>query len=169
MDSPAVPDNTVRKIRTMRRCAGYPGAVSPLAIERCDEIADNKTAAVMKKKVKGTTYLVSSFFNTAAKETIFDKLQHTLKTETLDIRNQIAEKDSKVVNINSFVGLARKYTSFEKLTPGMLHELVEKIIVHEGDKSSGYRIQKIEIYYSFVGNLESSHVVAQRTQKTPAA
>ena len=60
----------------MRRCAGYPGAVSPLAIERCDEIADNKTAAVMKKKVKGTTYLVSSFFNTAARETIFDKLQH---------------------------------------------------------------------------------------------
>lgn len=47
-----------------------------------------------------------------------------------------------MVNINSFVELAREYTSFEKLTPGMLHELVEKIIVHEGDKSSGHRIQK---------------------------
>ena len=30
----------------------------------------------MEKKVKGTTYVVSSFFNTAARETIFDKLQH---------------------------------------------------------------------------------------------
>lgn len=39
-------------------------------------MADNKTAAVMERKVKGTTYVVSSFFNTAAKETIFDKLQH---------------------------------------------------------------------------------------------
>lgn len=76
MDSPAVPDNTVRKIRTMRRCAGYPSAAFPLAIERCDEMADNKPATVMEKKFKGTTYVVSSFFNTAARETIFDKLQH---------------------------------------------------------------------------------------------
>ena len=76
MDSPAVPDNTIQKIRTMRRCAGYPGAAFPLVIERCDDMADNKTAAVMERKIKGTTYVVSSFFNTAAKETIFDKLQH---------------------------------------------------------------------------------------------
>ena len=76
MDSPAVPDNTIQKIRTMRRCAGYSGAAFPLAIERCDDMADNKTAAVMERKVKGTTYVVSSFFNAAAKETIFDKLHH---------------------------------------------------------------------------------------------
>ena len=31
MDSPAVPDNTVRKIRTMRRCAGYSSAAFPSA------------------------------------------------------------------------------------------------------------------------------------------
>ena len=86
MDSPAVPDNTVRKIRTMRRCAGYPSVAFPLAIERCDEMADNKPATVMEKKVKGTTYVVSSFFNTAARETIFDKLQH------------IAERDVDVVS-----------------------------------------------------------------------
>lgn len=39
-------------------------------------MADNKPATVMEKKVKSTTYVVSSFVNTAAKETIFDKLQH---------------------------------------------------------------------------------------------
>lgn len=39
-------------------------------------MADNKPATVMEKKVKGTTYVVSSFFNTTARETIFDKLQH---------------------------------------------------------------------------------------------
>lgn len=99
----------------------------------------------------------------------YENEQHTLKAEALDIKSRIAEQDSKVVNINSFVELARKYTSFEKLPPGILHELVEKVIVHEGDKSSGLRIQKIEIYYSFVGDLESFHVVAQRIRKTPAA
>lgn len=65
--------------------------------------------------------------------------------------------------------VAKKYTSFETLTPGMLHELIEKIVVHEGDKSSGHRIQKIDIYYSFVGDLETSHVVAQRNLKTRKA
>ena len=49
-------------------------------------MANNKPATVMEKKVKGTTYVVSSFFNTAAKETIFDKLQH------------IAERDVDVVS-----------------------------------------------------------------------
>ena len=60
----------------MKHCADYSGTAFPLAIERCDEMADNKPATVMEKKVKGTTYVVSSFFNTTARETIFDKLQH---------------------------------------------------------------------------------------------
>lgn len=99
----------------------------------------------------------------------YENEQHTLRTEVDSLKLQIQEQDSKVVNINSFVEIAKKYTSFEKLTPGMLHELVEKIVVHEGDKSSGHRIQKIDIYYSFVGDLESSHVVAQRTLKNEVA
>lgn len=47
----------------------------------------------------------------------YENEQHTLKAEVESIKSQIAEQDSKVVNINSFVELARKYTSFEKLTP----------------------------------------------------
>ena len=30
-----------------------------------------------------------------------------------------------------------------------MHELVEKIIVHEADKSGGYREQEIEIFFRF--------------------
>ena len=57
----------------------------------------------------------------------YENEQHTLRTEVDSLKLQIQEQDSKVVNINSFVEIAKKYTSFEKLTPGMLHELVEKI------------------------------------------
>lgn len=56
----------------------------------------------------------------------YENEQHTLRTEVDSLKLQIQEQDSKVVNINSFVEIAKKYTSFEKLTPGMLHELVEK-------------------------------------------
>lgn len=30
-----------------------------------------------------------------------------------------------------------------------MHELIEKIVVHEADKSSGKRVQQIDIYYRF--------------------
>ena len=33
----------------------------------------------------------------------------------------------------------------------MLNELVEKILVHEADKSSGERKQKVDIYFNFIG------------------
>lgn len=51
----------------------------------------------------------------------------------------------------------------------MLHEPLEKIVAHEGNKSSGHRIQKIDIYDSFVGDLKTSYVVSQRNLKTRKA
>ena len=45
----------------------------------------------------------------------------------------------------------RKYTDPEELTAEMLNDLVDKILVHAPDKSSGHRKQKIEIYYNAVG------------------
>ena len=36
----------------------------------------------------------------------------------------------------------------------MLNDLVDKIIVHAPDKSSGHRKQKIEIYYNAVGIID---------------
>ena len=42
--------------------------------------------------------------------------------------------------------LTRRYTDFTELTPAMLHEFIEKVIVHEADKSSGVREQQVDIY-----------------------
>ena len=39
-------------------------------------MADKKPATVTLKKLKGTTDVISAFYNVAAKETIFDKLEH---------------------------------------------------------------------------------------------
>jgi hypothetical protein len=36
----------------------------------------------------------------------------------------------------------------------MIHEFVDKIIVHEADKSTGDRIQQIDIYLKYVGKLD---------------
>ena len=58
-----------------------------------------------------------------------------------------------------------RYADFEELTPAMLRDLIEKIIVHEGDKSSGHREQRIEIYYTFISVAESSQIIVKRKKK----
>ncbi len=37
------------------------------------------------------------------------------------------------------------------LTPQMIYEFVDKILVHAPDKSSGERVQEVEIYLKFIG------------------
>ena len=41
------------------------------------------------------------------------------------------------------------YTDLSELTPEIMHEFIEKIVVHAPDKSSGRRKQKIEIHLRF--------------------
>ena len=36
----------------------------------------------------------------------------------------------------------------------MIAEFIEKIVVHEGDKSSGERTQKVDIYLNFIGKFD---------------
>ena len=58
--------------------------------------------------------------------------------------------------------LRRKWerqVSLEELTPTLLREFVEKIVIHESEALDGkrrgkLRRQEIEIYYSFVGKVE---------------
>lgn len=58
------------------------------------------------------------------------------------------------------------YTEPTELTPALLLEFVDKIIVHAPDKSSGHRVQRIDVYYNFIGEIDlmipKYHAVAHR-------
>lgn len=43
-----------------------------------------------------------------------------------------------------------------------MHELIERIVVHAPDKSSGHRVQQIDIYYRF--NIAVSTAIADREE-----
>ena len=92
----------------------------------------------------------------------YEEEQHTLKTEVPQLLTAIQE----TVNIISFLKAVKKYADSEELTPGMLWHLIEKIVVHAPDKSSGHRRQQVDIYYNtFVGKLTNSHEVVERKRK----
>ena len=53
------------------------------------------------------------------------------------------------------MNVVRRHTGFEELTPTLLREFVEKIVVHECSYDENKtRRQDIEIYYSFVGKVD---------------
>ena len=41
--------------------------------------------------------------------------------------------------------------ALDELTASMLNEFIEKVVVHEADKSTGDRRQKVDIYFNFIG------------------
>lgn len=54
--------------------------------------------------------------------------------------------------IQQFIPLIWKYTNIQELTPYILNELIEKIVVHEKEiGADGVKTQQVDIYYKFIG------------------
>ena len=54
-------------------------------------------------------------------------------------------------DLHQFLVNVRRYTAPEELTAELLNDLIDRIVIHAPDMSSGHRKQKIEIYYKAAG------------------
>lgn len=81
--------------------------------------------------------------------TLYEDEQKALKSSADELRMFIDDAEKRSGDVTAFIDLVRKYEHIEELTPEIVHELIEKIVVHEADKSSGKRIQQIDIYFRF--------------------
>lgn len=88
----------------------------------------------------------------------YEDKQRTLQTEADIIQNELRQEEKKSVDVKRFLDAVKKYTDLTKLTPEILHEFVDRIIVHAPDKSSGRRLQEIEIIYNHIGEFDRSKV-----------
>ena len=61
----------------------------------------------------------------------------------------IESAEQKSADVTAFIKVVQKYEHITELTPEIMHELIEKIVVHAPDKSSGHHTQEIEIHYRF--------------------
>ncbi len=84
----------------------------------------------------------------------YDSEQKQLKITIEQTQNELKEYEEDNDKINQFLELTKKYTDFSVLTPVMINEFIDKIIVHAADKSSGERTQEIEIYLKFIGKFD---------------
>ena len=85
----------------------------------------------------------------------YEQEQRELKDRAAALQAELDKSQAATVNAEKFMGIVRKHLAFEELTPTLLREMIEKIVVHECSyDENGTRRQDIEIYYSFVGKID---------------
>jgi len=91
----------------------------------------------------------------------FELLSGEYEQEQTELEQSISRLQAELDSFNAdsakadkFIELVKKHTDFSELTPQMIAEYIEKIVVHEADKSSGERQQHVDIYLNFIGKFE---------------
>ena len=79
----------------------------------------------------------------------YEDEQKKLKASVTELTDYIETSEQKSADVTAFISVVQKYEHITELTPEIMHELIEKIVVHAPDKSSGHRTQQIEIHYRF--------------------
>jgi DNA invertase Pin-like site-specific DNA recombinase len=95
----------------------------------------------------------------------YDAERAELREKTAALQAELAAFNEDSVRADKFVEIVRRCTGFEELTPAVLNEFVEKVIVHEcewsegntgkGGRPRGARTQKVDVYLKYIGNFET--------------
>ena len=81
----------------------------------------------------------------------YDKEQQELKLKIEQLSKDIENAEKKDTDITKFISNVKKYTEITKLSPEILNELIEKIVIHKREKVNSKKVQEIDIYYRGVG------------------
>lgn len=84
----------------------------------------------------------------------YEHEQAVLDENIAKAQSALDEYNTYTNNVEQFLLLTKRYTDFSELTTPMINEFIEKILVHEADKSSSERVQEVEIYFKFIGKFE---------------
>lgn len=82
----------------------------------------------------------------------YEREQVVLKEKREELTAEIAHSEEIYENIEAFLPVIWKYTNITELTPHILNELIEKIVVHEKVVAEdGSKSQQVDIHYKFIG------------------
>lgn len=99
----------------------------------------------------------------------YEKEQSELEQTIAVLQSEFDSYNENNDRADSFLRLTNRYKNFSEITPAMVHEFVDKIIVHErADKKAQVTTQKVEIFLNYVGNfipeMGKSEIEVQRFQ-----
>ena len=121
---------------------------------------------------------ISLIYNVNGKlsDKLFEQMLHDFELELDGLNTSITQDQqeldrisSESVNAEKFIALVKRYTDFSELTPAMINEFIEKILVHQAEGKGASRTQEIEIFFNFVGKVEIPHEEVELTEEEIAA
>ena len=124
--------------------------VDVVTLHRRDEDLNTLFKRLYEDMVSGR--ITAERFDMLASE--YEQEQKELKVKIVELEDLIENGETQTKDLKQLLVNVRKYTDPQELTAQMVNDLVDKIIVHAPDKSSGHRKQKIEIYYNAVGIID---------------
>ena len=84
----------------------------------------------------------------------YEKEQQELEISMQEIREKLAQFEDDTDRTEEFLSLVRKYTDIQELTPVIVNEFVDKVMVHKIEEIDGERVQEIEIFLNYIGKVE---------------
>ena len=84
----------------------------------------------------------------------YEKEQQELEVFIKEIQEKLTQFEEDADRTEEFLSLVHKYTDIQELTPAIVNEFVDKVLVHKIEKTDGDRVQEIEIFLNYIGKVE---------------
>ena len=97
----------------------------------------------------------------------YDAEQKDLDTEIEKLQAEIDRYNTDSVRADRFLELVKRHTEFSELTPTLLNEFVEKVLVHEAVKIEGKRTMQVDIYLNFIGKFDLPEQETEQEETPP--
>lgn len=84
----------------------------------------------------------------------YEKEQKSLTQEVEENRHTLQNAEQRVMDLRLVLRTLREITDIKELTPTLVNSLIERIEVHNSNKSSGHSHVKVDIYFTAVGMID---------------
>lgn len=85
---------------------------------------------------------------------MYETEQKELIKTVSDGEKELKTAEQKNVDMRLLLKTLRELTDFKELIPTIVNSLIQRIEVHNNDKSSGHCYVKVDIYFTAVGMIE---------------
>ena len=107
----------------------------------------------------------------------YEDEQKTLKAAVPEMQLFLETETDKTESLQRFIQKVKQITELKALTPELIHEFVDKIVVYAPKTIDGKRVQLLDIFYSGVGILHEltpeemeyafqQHLIERNKEKT---
>ena len=129
---------------------------------RKDLSAKTKECDEAEKRVKALDRIIQSLYEDKVCGNLTDERfvkmsqayeqeQETLTERIKVLRKELSTAKEDADNVTKFMRLVKRYTEITELTPEVVREFIEKVVVHQAEKVNGKKRQAVEIIYNCVG------------------